>query len=66
MRPTGPQSNAGEDTEPRRRAPESGRRFRRRIDCDGGGYAAGAASPARGGGMREPSTWSGRQADPQR
>jgi hypothetical protein len=66
MRPTGPQSTAGEETEPRRRAAENGRRFGRRIDCDGGGYAAAAAGPARGGGMREPSTGSGRPDDPRR
>ena len=36
-----------------------GRRFARRIECDGDGdgYSAAPRGPSRGGGMREPGAW---------
>ena len=61
MRPTAGQPTA--DTtqpEPPRRAVERG--FKRRIECDGEGYYAAGAGPARGGGMRDPSIWRERRA----
>ena len=63
MRPTGPQR--AEDVE-RRREPHAGRSFARRIDCDGGGYAASTAGLARDDTMREPSTRTPRLPDSER
>jgi hypothetical protein len=37
------------------------RRFARRIECDGHG-AQSTASPARGGGLREPDAWHAHRA----
>ncbi|MEA2562433.1 MAG: hypothetical protein QOH06_3937 [Acidobacteriota bacterium] len=51
----------GEDAA--RRAPERGRAFSRRIECDGEGYSAGPRGPARGGGMREPGSRQARRDD---
>lgn len=62
MRPTGPQP--AEETG-RRREPHAGRGYARRIDCDGGGYAATPASPPRSE-MREPAIWNTRRSDPER
>lgn len=62
MRPTEPRP--AEDTD-RRCEPEAKRSHARRIDCDGGGYAATPASPARSE-MREPAIWNTRRSDPER
>lgn len=64
MRPTGPQP--AETTE-RRREPEGGRGYARRIDCGQDNYTAASPGHAREGGMRDPSTTEhARQHDPGR
>jgi hypothetical protein len=65
MKPTAGRSpgEAGE-AEPQPRDPIR-RGFARRIECDGGGYHADSAGPARGGGMRDPSAgYVRRRAEP--
>jgi len=56
-------ASSGDDADARRRTPERGRAFARRIECDGEGYTAGPRGPARGGGMREPGSGRARRED---
>lgn len=59
---THPSAAGGEETH---RPTDARRAFARRIECDGGGYSAGAAERAREGGADE-SSGRERKGDPPR